>query len=118
MTGLRYAPIESIMSTLNVFPRIAFRDGSAKVISLFSFANFRYKIPEDRPGLSQPPDVGFRWSPRRSGTNPAGSHPEDDPPPILQAEGAGFEPAVQLPVRQFSKLVVSATHPSLLHSKN
>jgi len=24
---------------------------------------------------------------------------------------AGFEPAVQLPVRQFSKLVVSATHP-------
>ena len=29
------------------------------------------------------------------------------------AERAGFEPAVQLPVRQFSKLVVSATHPSL-----
>ena len=25
---------------------------------------------------------------------------------------AGFEPAVRLPVRQFSKLVVSATHPS------
>ena len=25
---------------------------------------------------------------------------------------AGFEPAVQFPVRQFSKLVVSATHPS------
>jgi len=24
---------------------------------------------------------------------------------------AGFEPAVRLPVRQFSKLVVSATHP-------
>jgi hypothetical protein len=24
---------------------------------------------------------------------------------------AGFEPAVQLPVRQFSKLVVSASHP-------
>ena len=34
------------------------------------------------------------------------------------AEGAGFEPAVQLPVRQFSKLVVSATHPSLLSSMN
>ncbi|MEY4927700.1 MAG: hypothetical protein RI894_2136 [Bacteroidota bacterium] len=29
------------------------------------------------------------------------------------AEEAGFEPAVQFPVRQFSKLVVSATHPSL-----
>ncbi len=27
----------------------------------------------------------------------------------------GFEPGVQLPVRQFSKLVVSATHP-LHHS--
>ncbi len=26
----------------------------------------------------------------------------------------GFEPSVQLPVRQFSKLVVSATHPSHL----
>ncbi len=29
------------------------------------------------------------------------------------AERAGFEPAVRLPVRQFSKLVVLATHPSL-----
>jgi hypothetical protein len=29
------------------------------------------------------------------------------------AERGGFEPPVQLPVRQFSKLVVSATHPSL-----
>ena len=27
------------------------------------------------------------------------------------AEAGGFEPPVQLPVRQFSKLVVSATHP-------
>jgi hypothetical protein len=32
----------------------------------------------------------------------------------LLAEGGGFEPPVQLPVRQFSKLVVSATHPPLL----
>ena len=30
------------------------------------------------------------------------------------AVGAGFEPAVQLPVRQFSKLLVSASHPSHL----
>ncbi|MEN9700441.1 MAG: hypothetical protein RLZZ301_1639 [Bacteroidota bacterium] len=30
----------------------------------------------------------------------------------LGAVGAGFEPAVQLPVRQFSKLLVSASHPS------
>ena len=29
------------------------------------------------------------------------------------AERAGFEPAVPLRVRQFSKLLVSATHPSL-----
>ena len=28
------------------------------------------------------------------------------------AEGGGFEPPVRKPVRQFSKLVVSATHPS------
>ena len=32
---------------------------------------------------------------------------------LRKAEGEGFEPSVQLPVRQFSKLVVSATHPSL-----
>ena len=29
----------------------------------------------------------------------------------LDAEAGGFEPPVQLPVRQFSKLMVSATHP-------
>ena len=29
------------------------------------------------------------------------------------AEGEGFEPSVPLRVRQFSKLLVSATHPSL-----
>ena len=28
------------------------------------------------------------------------------------AEGGGFEPPVPIRVRQFSKLVVSATHPS------
>ena len=30
----------------------------------------------------------------------------------LGAEGGGFEPPVREPVRQFSKLLVSATHPS------
>ena len=30
----------------------------------------------------------------------------------LFAEAGGFEPPVRLPVRQFSKLVVSATHPN------
>ena len=29
-----------------------------------------------------------------------------------KAEAGGFEPPVRLPVRQFSKLVVSATHPN------
>ena len=33
-------------------------------------------------------------------------------PPV--AEGGGFEPPVREPVRQFSKLLVSATHPSFL----
>ena len=33
--------------------------------------------------------------------------------PENSAEGGGFEPPVPLRVRQFSKLVVSATHPSL-----
>ena len=32
----------------------------------------------------------------------------------LGAEGGGFEPPVREPVRQFSKLLVSATHPSFL----
>jgi hypothetical protein len=46
--------------------------------------------------------------------------PENKKPTVLRlvcigfAERGGFEPPVQLPVRQFSKLVVSATHPSLL----
>ena len=31
-----------------------------------------------------------------------------------EAEAGGFEPPVRLPVRQFSKLVVSATHPNFL----
>ena len=35
-------------------------------------------------------------------------------PIFIFAERGGFEPPVQLPVRQFSKLLVSATHPSLL----
>jgi hypothetical protein len=46
-----------------------------------------------------------------------GSHPEMILLLHYYAERAGFEPAVQLPVRQFSKLVVSATHPSLQMSK-
>ena len=29
-----------------------------------------------------------------------------------KAEAGGFEPPVRLPVRQFSKLLVSATHPN------
>ena len=33
---------------------------------------------------------------------------------FLAAEAGGFEPPVRLPVRQFSKLVVSATHPNFL----
>ena len=32
----------------------------------------------------------------------------------LGAEGGGFEPPVREPVRQFSKLLVSATHPNFL----
>ena len=32
----------------------------------------------------------------------------------ISAEAGGFEPPVQLPVRQFSKLLVSATHPHFL----
>ena len=32
----------------------------------------------------------------------------------FSAEEGGFEPPVQLPVRQFSKLLVSATHPPFL----
>ena len=31
---------------------------------------------------------------------------------LFFAEAGGFEPPVRLPVRQFSKLVVSATHPN------
>ena len=77
----------------------------------------------------------------RYGTNPAASHPSQPSlrcggsgitsgglrfatartPRLLiplnlhfVAVGAGFEPAVRLPVRQFSKLLVSATHPSHL----
>ena len=37
-----------------------------------------------------------------------------DVPNLFSAEEGGFEPPVQLPVRQFSKLLVSATHPPFL----
>ena len=67
-------------------------------------------------GLPRPP-WRTRWSSLRYSTNPAGSHPNNVSPSKNSAVGAGFEPAVQLPVRQFSKLVVSATHPSHLGSK-
>jgi hypothetical protein len=44
----------------------------------------------------------------------AALRPENIPASLPKsAERPGFEPGVQLPVRQFSKLVVSATHPSL-----
>ena len=33
-----------------------------------------------------------------------------------EAEAGGFEPPVRLPVRQFSKLLVSATHPNFQFS--
>ena len=33
-------------------------------------------------------------------------------PLLRSAEAGGFEPPVRLPVRQFSKLLVSATHPN------
>ena len=33
---------------------------------------------------------------------------------FIPAVRGGFEPPVRLPVRQFSKLVVSATHPNFL----
>ena len=36
--------------------------------------------------------------------------------PLSNAEGGGFEPPVRLRARQFSKLLVSATHPSFLKS--
>ena len=36
--------------------------------------------------------------------------------PVITAEAGGFEPPVRKPVRQFSKLVVSATHPHFLRT--
>ena len=37
---------------------------------------------------------------------------------MFLAEAGGFEPPVRLPARQFSKLVVSATHPNFLPHQN
>lgn len=66
--------------------------------------HFRFHIFDQGPQLVTIPI-------RNLGTlspSDAGDVPEtiDDP-----AVRAGFEPAVQFPVRQFSKLVVSASHP-------
>ena len=36
---------------------------------------------------------------------------------LKEAEAGGFEPPVRLPVRQFSKLLVSATHPNFLGNR-
>jgi hypothetical protein len=51
--------------------------------------------PGPKPGAM----TGLRYIPNRHEAN------------FLGAVRAGFEPAVQFPVRQFSKLVVSASHP-------
>ena len=37
---------------------------------------------------------------------------------LIIAEAGGFEPPVRLPVRQFSKLLVSATHPNFLNDRS
>ena len=55
----------------------------------------------------QPPAAGCA---NKKGKGP--SEQARGPFSFLLAVRAGFEPAVRLPVRQFSKLVVSATHPS------
>ena len=74
---------------------------------------YRFNIP-----LS--PGICSRWSHiplrlRRGYANKKVKGPSEQaqgPFTFLSAVRAGFEPAVRLPVRQFSKLVVSATHPS------
>ena len=59
-------------------------------------------------------ESGITFSDLRNGMNPCGFSSLMKSLVIDSfAERAGFEPAVRLPVRQFSKLVVLATHPSL-----
>jgi hypothetical protein len=68
---------------------------SHRLLSGWQDSNLR--PPGPKPGAM----TGLRYIPNR-------------PKPILFvrcAVRAGFEPAVQFPVRQFSKLVVSASHP-------
>ena len=75
----------------------------------------------DRAGLVQPHISQTQpWT--FYGSNPAGTHPEllKNTKPIFAdglllffAEWAGFEPAVPFPVRQFSKLFLSATQAPL-----
>ena len=103
MTGLRYAPNESSSSIFNIHQPL---------LMLFPFFSFNQPFCFS----SLPTSTLLRWErdflrSLRFATArtlrfliPSNLH--------VIAVGAGFEPAVQLPVRQFSKLLVSASHPS------
>ena len=67
---------------------------SHRLLSGWQDSNLR--PPGPKPGAM----TGLRYIPNR----PEGQF-------LYRAVRAGFEPAVQFPVRQFSKLVVSASHP-------
>ena len=84
---------------------------SAKVMKLFYFANIYLT---NNLFVNNCGESGITFSNLRNGMNPRGFSSLMKSLVIDSfAERAGFEPAVRLPVRQFSKLVVLATHPSL-----
>ena len=102
MTGLRYAPNESSSSIYNAHQPLL-------MFYFFCLTNPSVSHPFQPPrycGGSGITFGGLRFATARTlrFLIPSNLH--------VIAVGAGFEPAVQLPVRQFSKLLVSASHPS------
>ena len=58
----------------------------------------------------------WKWKRKLGDSNPRYGYPYGSLA-NCEAEAGGFEPPVRLPVRQFSKLLVSATHPNFQNSK-
>ena len=88
----------SFLSKLNTRPEMQnshFPVGKRLLRFVSGWQDSNLRPPGPKPGAM----TGLRYIPNR---------PEGQ---FLCAVRAGFEPAVQLPVRQFSKLVVSASHP-------
>jgi hypothetical protein len=103
MTGLRYAPNKNALVYFNRRRTFPVRFWRCKDSQIFHLCNTHLVFTRFSAVIAESASLAFA-----AFRHETGGHL---PSPCFAAVRAGFEPAVQLPVRQFSKLVVSASHP-------